>query len=177
MKRRLFNLLAAVSAVLCVVFLAFAMVARQKGKAVPMIRTSISALHASPIGMLLLLHVHSETNYQPRQSDFPTYVDRFGFRIAREPEKIALTPGQAVSAIGVRYYAIVPNWAAIGLCAIAPIVWVISKAVHRSSAVDGCCSMCGYDLRASKDRCPECGAAIPAAADPPQSSPRGKMPA
>jgi hypothetical protein len=32
---------------------------------------------------------------------------------------------------------------------------------RRWRARHGCCVQCGYDLRASSKRCPECGAGIP----------------
>ena len=35
--------------------------------------------------------------------------------------------------------------------------------VRRRRARSGCCLMCGYDLRESKQRCPECGTTIPVA--------------
>lgn len=43
--------------------------------------------------------------------------------------------------------------------------WVVESRVSRRRLA-GQCTVCGYDLRASKERCPECGMAIPAAVHP-----------
>ena len=51
-----------------------------------------------------------------------------------------------------------PYWLPLTLAAIpTAILW------HRDRRPKpGCCLTCGYDLRASKKTCPECGTAIPA---------------
>jgi hypothetical protein len=59
-----------------------------------------------------------------------------------------------------RRYVFVPYWALVLLFAIAPIgmAWKRRRRGRRHSA--GLCPACGYDLRATPDRCPECGAAV-----------------
>jgi hypothetical protein len=51
----------------------------------------------------------------------------------------------------------VPCWIVAALLSGLPAVWVVSLLRNRSRRQAGHCRRCGYDLRASRDRCPECG--------------------
>jgi hypothetical protein len=52
---------------------------------------------------------------------------------------------------------VVPLWAVVPPLAILPAVsaWRLFRRWRRVGV--GCCPICGYDLRATPDRCPECG--------------------
>ena len=55
---------------------------------------------------------------------------------------------------------VIPYWQILLLGAILP-AWRAASWARRKRIKPGRCRRCGYDLRASKDRCPECGEAIP----------------
>jgi hypothetical protein len=60
-----------------------------------------------------------------------------------------LTPGQS-------RYVNVPYWSLILLTALPALTALRSELRHRRFRA-GACPVCGYDLRATPDRCPECG--------------------
>jgi hypothetical protein len=53
-----------------------------------------------------------------------------------------------------------PSWFVIICLSVMPVFW-LNRWRHRrhadAGAASGLCMICGYDLRASPDRCPECG--------------------
>jgi hypothetical protein len=55
----------------------------------------------------------------------------------------------------------IPFWAAIALTSVLPAAWLLRQHRHharrRHRADHGLCLTCGYDLRHTPDRCPECG--------------------
>src|SRR5204862_6682225 len=52
---------------------------------------------------------------------------------------------------------IAPHWSFALLFGTLPAVWAVLRLRRRRFAA-GRCSACGYDLRATPNRCPECGA-------------------
>ena len=55
---------------------------------------------------------------------------------------------------------VVPYWALAVVTGVVPAMWVlwfVRRVVRRRR---GLCVRCGYDLRASTDRCPECGTIV-----------------
>jgi hypothetical protein len=74
------------------------------------------------------------------------------------------TPPTFWNAIGFKTYSgpthsniCVPYWAGTVLTAGLPLAWVVRRVRRRRSAVAGRCLVCGYDLRATPQKCPECG--------------------
>jgi predicted RNA-binding Zn-ribbon protein involved in translation (DUF1610 family) len=80
---------------------------------------------------------------------------RFGFGYARRE-------GQGMSrVIASRAWDVAfPLWAAALLSAVLPAVWIRYTYRHRRTISRGLCPNCGYDLRASTTRCPECGTVV-----------------
>jgi len=67
-----------------------------------------------------------------------------------------------------------PYWCFMTLAVIAILIDTVSRARRRHRVASGRCRNCGYDLRASRDRCPECGTPIPGSV--PESSSAGAEP-
>ena len=90
----------------------------------------------------------------PGQFHFLGFVykrgERFMNRYMRESGVVALDayPESSVA---------VPYWALVTLFALLPLFWVWRLARRHFRRLPGHCVKCGYDLRASQDRCPECG--------------------
>jgi hypothetical protein len=51
-----------------------------------------------------------------------------------------------------------PYWFLVGLTAAGPAAWYARRRRRLRTRSLGLCPVCGYDLRATPDRCPECGA-------------------
>jgi hypothetical protein len=98
-----------------------------------------------------------------RRTDHPSLPDQHVDLLAVEYEvaTVAKVFGGPIgyTAFTIRY------WFLLLLSGALPAVWFWKWHRHARRQAAGQCDSCGYDLRASADRCPECGTAIPARAE------------
>ena len=98
----------------------------------------------------------------PPQSQRGPWWTRMGFEWQWDPHEGVLEYG--ISAYGgampqIRRVA-APLWALTILTGALPTIWLAAVWRRRRRMVQGRCATCGYDLRASTARCPECGTPI-----------------
>ena len=106
--------------------------------------------------------------YNPSPRYAVESVDRMLFHMARIRERgwlgfekgyWAATVGNGVLSGPVRGdYLSVPVWFLLLASGVLPASWGVGAARRRRRARGGLCRRCGYDLRATPARCPECGA-------------------
>jgi hypothetical protein len=80
-------------------------------------------------------------------------VDWAGFQYGRYEAPKGKSAGSPASMVQV----IVPLWAVVAAATPLPATWVFRWWRRRRASFEGKCRGCGYDLRATPERCPECG--------------------
>jgi hypothetical protein len=74
---------------------------------------------------------------------------------------VGITANHHAFAGGLRIWAAMPFGAVALIFSILPALAVLSWQRRRRRIPQGICPRCGYDLRATPDRCPECGTTTP----------------
>jgi len=174
-RRRLFTILSAVSLLLCLAILTVWVLAKTgqsplRGKSLSVddppgwdvwVSDSLGVYHfeAFPTTVFLLTPPRAPITF-----DVPGISYDSKWRVAhpvngntwRYPQRA----DGAESYIGIVHFFVVSDWLIALFTAPLPGLAIIRYLRTRRSA-HGKCRSCGYDLRATPDRCPECGA-IPA---------------
>jgi len=108
-----------------------------------------------------LLSLNGSLGATPEPGKRQVNVSALGFLFRRLDTSDPYTP--AAYSQSVLHYADrvvgIPHWLVAGLAAIMPVAWLRRARICRR-LVKGLCVQCGFDLRATPDRCPECGTPV-----------------
>lgn len=100
-------------------------------------------------------HFVSTHTLNPTSKTFPPFVD--SRRTSLKVSDLRGSPDSVVQIVGISRGASLWH---VEVAATAPMAYVLWRLyARRRKPLPGYCVACGYDLRASGDRCPECGTA------------------
>jgi len=86
----------------------------------------------------------------------PALVDDAGSDWDRFRHRWFVWAGEGLG-LGQSQLLVCPDWALIVVGAIVPGTRFVNRRIRRRRRSRGLCPSCGYDLRATPGRCPECG--------------------
>jgi hypothetical protein len=167
-RRRIFDLAAAVSFMLCAATAVMWVRSygwtdtiyfhRDSGRSRAMAcesgRLTLSDVHLLPTAKIRLgLGPWHESRRRPPNVIPLPWHGGFGFGYLRSSG-----PALTLEAVSISF-----GWVLIALSSL-PLGWIYVRQAQRRRWTNNQCAHCGYDLRATPDRCPECGT-IPAAGD------------
>jgi hypothetical protein len=174
MRRRLFTFLSAVSLLLCVATCVLWVRSQSRGELVRWDGDRYAVFAAHGVGVFFFGRTPTKNRVpsEPRAAYFtaPDLIDMDSIAAGR---RVWISRGRLTLYEGVPqdggpwgrfedFAASVPLWSACLLTMALPAAWAGRVARRRLRSISsGICRRCGYDLRASPDRCPECGA-VPA---------------
>ena len=168
MKRRLFTMLSAISFLLFVAVVVLFLVNRQKQTRLGFVaRGHVCLLTARPGGVYVAV----------TERHTPVQDEMLGLRVEHRGEfnpggETWRVPGLRAGAFDAydgtvnetRVMYVMPSYGLLACAsAILPATWITHRRLWRKRESRGRCAHCGYDLRATPERCPECGA-VPARA-------------
>jgi len=112
------------------------------------------SLWTSPTGDSAIIAIPPGYEFDPGSFDAtpPTHINRFGIIYSRKVN-FGYFPGDELSFVSV------PMWMIEAPACVLPLIRLSLAWKARRWRVEGRCRNCGYDLRATPERCPECGTA------------------
>ncbi len=118
------------------------------------------------------LHRYSQhiDAYRAEQSVMRDYYwKKGGFNFSRGSNQSPSTGEWELRTTGVFFT--IPYWFIVSLCSLGPLLQSV-RSIQCAHARDGQqCAVCGYDLRATPERCPECGSVPKPPDNPPTMNP------
>ena len=91
---------------------------------------------------------------KPWEPSPPTRARRLGFVYQHLPQQGTDLGAPATTTVAA------PLWAPVAASSLPPLAWLARRLRRARLSSRGLCESCGYDLRASPERCPECGKAV-----------------
>ena len=150
MKRRLFNLVTALSLLVCVAVVALWVRSYFVRDMLYVPFGGRTAVIQSASGQLftIVMRLSDEARWSRYPESTPSVPSRAGALLRVSWDVRAGLPSN---------YLIAPHWLAAALATLPAGVGAFLRRRSRRHMRTGACPSCGYDLRATPSRCPECG--------------------